>query len=164
MITISGLEPKRYRITPEGIQELQQQLRDLRQTRKETVSEMSDVASQTTDIAIPDEDSTVIQNQNQVAELDGQIALLERIIAMANVIERPTATDQIRIGSRITVDVDGKQSTYTLVGRIEADPSEGKISDESPLGKLLLNKKTHERLELHAPANQKTTITILDIA
>jgi transcription elongation factor GreA len=162
MITISGLESKQYRITAEGINELQQQLEDLKQQRRDVANEMREITSQSTDLGAL-EDSTLAINQNQATEVDGQIALLERIIGMAEIIKKPATNDRVQLGSRVTLRLDSKEQTFTIVGPVEADPLEGRISDESPLGEALLGKKVDEKFEVSLPADQHASAIILRI-
>lgn len=162
MIVLSGLEPKTYLVTPEGMQELQEQLDDLKRRRREAAEAIREMASQTTDMGSRI-DSTFAANRNDASELDAEIGLLERIIALADIIETPDNVSEVRVGSRVTVQLDGKQQTYRLVGVIEADPGDGKISNESPLGKSLLGKRGGESFEIVTPAGNHTPAKVVDI-
>lgn len=162
MIIVSGLAPKRYSITSNGVTELRQQLNELKRRRMEVASEMREITSQSTDIGAL-EDSTLTINQNQATELDGQIELLERIIGMAEIIQPPKRSDVVQLGSRVRLDMGGRERTYTLVGAVEADPMDGKISDESPLGRCLLGKRVHEQCEVVSPSNHRIAATITRI-
>jgi transcription elongation factor GreA len=162
MIVISGLEAKQYSITAEGLQELQQQLDDLKQRRREVAEEMRDITSQSTDQGAL-EDSTLSLNQNQATEIDGQISLLERIIGMADIIEKPSDTSTVQPGSKVTVKLDGKESAYIIVGAVEADPLEGKISTDSPLGQSLLGKKVGDTVEAVSATGQHTVTEVVAI-
>lgn len=133
MIALSDLDAKQYHITADGLKELVQRLEELRQTRAGIVDEMRDITSQSSNSAL--EDSARTLHQNRAAEIDGQISLLERIIGTAKVIDRPASADEVQIGSQVTLDIGGKQRTYIIVGSIEADPGEGKVSNESPIGR-----------------------------
>jgi len=162
MITISGLEPKKYKITAEGIQELQEQLSELKQKRREVASEMREITSQSTDMGAL-EDSTLTLIQNKATELDGEIMLLERVLGLAHVITKPTKHDHVQLGSQVTVELDGKAHAYILVGPVEADPEEGKISDESPLGQSLVGKKIGEQVEIVIPGKPTRTAKVTKI-
>lgn len=162
MINISGLEPKQYNITPEGIKYLQEQLEELKQKRAGVADQIREITSQSTDLGAR-EDSTFAFNQNQATELDGQIYLLERIIGMAHPITKPDTNDHVQLGSQVTVDLDGKEQSYALVGPVEANPLEGRISDESPFGQSLLGKKLNDKVEVVSPTNQRTLATIVRI-
>ncbi|HET8670845.1 MAG TPA: GreA/GreB family elongation factor [Candidatus Saccharimonadales bacterium] len=162
MIVISGLEPKQYSITPEGIAELQQQLKDLRQQRKGLAEEMHDASAQSTEMGAL-EDSTLSLDQNKATELDGQIALLERIIGLAQIIPPPESKKEVSLGSRVTIRRNDKEQMFMLVGPVEADPLEGKVSNESPFGQSLMGRKVGDSIEMTAPNNQRSSATIIGI-
>jgi transcription elongation factor GreA len=162
MINLTGLEPKTYRITPEGIAELQRQLDDLLQRRRAAAEEIREISSQSTD-AGSRVDSTFAQNRNEASELDAQIALCERIISLAEPIEQPSDNNEVRLGSEVTLRWDGQQRSYRLVGSVEADPLEGRISDESPLGKSLIGKRVEDSLEVSAPDGEKHQAQVVSI-
>jgi transcription elongation factor GreA len=159
MIILSGLAPKPYSITPAGVEELRTQLRDLKRRRMELAQEMREITSQSTDMGAL-EDSVLTVHQNRATELDGQIVLLERIIGMADIIKPPATCDCVEVGSRVALNVAGKEQTYTVVGVLEADPLEGKISNESPLGRSLLGRRAQESFEIVTPA-RRTAATVM---
>lgn len=161
MIIVSGLAPKQYSITPHGVEELRRQLADMKRQRRQLTDEMREITSQTTDVGAL-EDSALAVNQNRITELDGQIALLERIISHADIIEKPHRRDQVAVGSRVAVSLNGKEQTYTIVGVLEADPLNGKISNESPLGRSLLGKRVREHCEVVTPT-RRLAATIMRI-
>lgn len=161
MITINGLEAKRYRITEAGLRELRQQLYDVKKLRMAVADELRDISSQS-NLASALEDSTYAVDQNRAIELDGQIELLERIIGLAELIQPPPDAAEVHVGSRVYVTIDGTEHAYIIVGAVEADPSEGKISDESPLGCSLLGKKVGDTVPV--PARQAITAIVQRIA
>lgn len=162
MIAVSGLEAKPYNVTHEGIRELREQLQALKHRRRVIAQEMREITSQTTDLGVL-EDSTFTLNQNQATEIDGQIDLLERIIGLAQIIKKPAATDRVQLGSQVTIKLDGEERTYTIVGSVEADPLEGKVSDASPLGQSMLGKRVNDQFELVSPTGQRIPATIIRI-
>jgi transcription elongation factor GreA len=155
MITISGLEPKQYSITEAGLNELRQQLDDFKKRRTEITDEMKQISSQSTDTGAL-QDSAMVINQNQAIEMDGQIELLERIIGLADVIKKPKNQDTVALGSEVTMKLDNRHQTFQVVGIVEADPAENKISDESPLGRSLLGKKVGDLAEITTPTSTLT--------
>jgi transcription elongation factor GreA len=162
MMIIGGIAPKHYSMTPQGVEELHKQLDDLKRRRRQVTEEMKEITSQTTEVGAL-EDSTLAMSHGQLTELDDQIALLERILSMAEVIPKPRRTGRVEVGSRVALSLDGQERTYTIVGALEADPLNGKISDESPLGRSLLGKRVHESCEVMAPARHHTAATIMRI-
>jgi transcription elongation factor GreA len=163
MITIHGLEAKRYSITTEGLNELRQQFSDLKKRRTEIANEMQDITSQNGATAASG-DSTLTDIQKHALEIDGVVVLLERVIALVDVIQTPTSNHEVQIGSHLSVRLNDITHTYTIVGSIEADPAQGKISNESPLGQLLLGKKVNDQFEIVMPKNsQRQQAVILSI-
>jgi transcription elongation factor GreA len=75
------------------------------------------------------------------------------MITNAMIIEDGPASDRVRLGSKVTVtDQEGVEEHYTIVGSIEANPAEGKISNESPVGQALLGRKAGEAVQVLVPA------------
>lgn len=164
MIVISGLEPKKYRITQDGIKELEQQLQELKDERPEIAEEISEMSSQSTVSATNAlEESGLALERNRAQEVQDQIALLERIIAMAEVVAGPDGNKTVQIGSQVTVMIDGHKQELRLVGPIEADPSDGKVSDESPLGQSMLGKAVGDKVTIASPSGQVIEATIKSI-
>jgi len=163
MIVTSGLEPKTYQVTPAGLQELQEQLDELKQRRRQAAEEIRDSTSQSTDIGAR-VDSAFAASRNEASGLDAEIALLERIIALAEIIEIPADKGRVQLGSKVSLQIDGQTRDYDLVGALEADPGEGKISDESPLGRSLLGKQVGEQFEIQTPAGLRRSAEVLGIA
>lgn len=85
-------------------------------------------------------------------------AMLRNTVIVENVHAETTAPNEVHIGSRVTVSEEGgdDQETYLVVGTAEADPKQGKISHESPLGKSLLGKRAGDQVKIHAPAGEIT--------
>jgi transcription elongation factor GreA len=147
MIALHGLETKQQYITAEGFEELRQTLEQLKRERARLAVEARSVASQSGSNSALDESLQAL-NHSQAAELDAQILALKRIIATAKIIPKPATNRTVQLGSRVTVQMDGNERAYSLVGSLEVDPIRGKISNESPLGIVLLGKKLHDRFEV----------------
>jgi transcription elongation factor GreA len=92
--------------------------------------------------------------KNEQAFMEGRIKDLDVLLATARVIDEDSmVADTIQVGSKVTIQEEGGPAeTYTIVGAAESDPAHGKISNESPLGKALMNKKTGESVTVDAPA------------
>ncbi len=137
-------------LTPEGLKKLEEELEYLRTVRRQEVAQRLHEAM---------EDGELIENaeyeaaKNEQAFVEGRILELEHILSQAQVIEPGKSKDVVRIGSTVVIQEDGKKSeTYTIVGAAEADPKEGLISNESPLGQALLDHKVGDEVEVEAPA------------
>lgn len=145
-------------ITPAGRDQLQQELDELRNVRRPDVAARIHLATEgggTVDNAEYEE------VKNEQAFVEGRIRDLEEILSNSTVAERsPDAADQVQFGSIVTVRTEeGQERQYTLVGSAEARPLEGKISNESPVGQALLNRREGEAVEVTTPAGvQKLTI------
>ena len=146
MINSARVGVKQQYVTAAGIVELQQQLDKLKHMRAVMVEEMRELTRQSsTGSAL--EDSCRALQQDRTIELDGQIEHIEYVLRTARVVGRPVSNATVQIGSRVTLDVGGAQRIYTIVGSVEADPAQGKISNESPFGRYLLDKKVNDHLE-----------------
>ncbi len=137
-------------LTPQGLAKLQEELEYLRTVKRQEVAERLHEAM---------EDGELIENaeyeaaKNEQAFIEGRILELEDMLSRAVVIETPKNGDVVQIGSTVVIQEDGrKPETYTIVGAAEANPKEGLISNESPLGQALLNKKVGDEVEVQAPS------------
>ena len=104
------------------------------------------------------EDGELIENaeleaaKNEQSFVEGRIKELEILLANAKLIDENTSTDTIQVGSKVQVKEDGfDPEEYVIVGHAEADPRLGRISNESPLGKALLNHKAGDKVKVEAP-------------
>ena len=94
--------------------------------------------------------------KNESAFTEGRILTLDNLISNATIIEKPRKTlDTVEIGATVTVQSqDGKTHQYTITGSAEADPSQGTISNVSPIGRALLGKRLKEVTEVNAPSGK----------
>ena len=143
---------KEYKMSQARYDELQEELNYLKTTRSDEVAEQIKVARGFGDLS---ENSEYDEAKNEQGKLYSRIAELENILANCTVIEEHDSDpNTVRIGSKITVKdvVTGDQETYQVVGSQEADPMNGRISEESPFGKALLGKAIGEVAVVEAPA------------
>ena len=94
--------------------------------------------------------------------IHGRVAELEHLLSNAVVIEEKVAASTVHVGSTIVVETAGQSRIYTIVGSNEADPSTGKISNESPLGEAFLGHAVGETVEVVTPV-KTTQFKILEI-
>jgi transcription elongation factor GreA len=142
-------------LTSKGLKKLQEELEHLRTVKRKEVARRLHEAM---------EDGELIENaeyeaaKNEQAFVEGRILEIEHLIAQAQVIKKGgTSKDLVQIGSTVVVKEDGKKpETYTIVGAAEANPKEGLISNESPLGKALLDHKVGDDIVVQAPAGKLT--------
>lgn len=137
-------------LTSEGLKKLKEELEFLRTVKRQEVALRLHEAM---------EDGELIENaeyeaaKNEQAFVEGRILELDHILAAAKVIERGASKDRVQIGSTVTVkESDKKAEVYTIVGAAEANPKEGLISNESPLGRSLLDHKVGDEVQVQAPA------------
>lgn len=144
---------KEYKLSPERLKELQDELVYLKTVREKEVAEQIKEARSFGDLS---ENSEYDEAKNEQGKLYSRIAEVENVLQNCVVIEEVHEVDHnaVRLGSKITVlDKDfGEQEVYQVVGSQEADPMNGRISEESPFGRALLGKVVGDDVVVEAPA------------
>jgi len=140
-------------LTVAGLKRIEQELDQLRTVHRkrvaERIRESMQMAGELT------ENSEFEDAKNEQAFVEGRILELEHMLAQAKLIEPGGSKDVVKIGSTVVVQEDGnKPETYTIVGAAEANPKQGLISNESPLGQALLEHRVGDEVEVHAPAGK----------
>lgn len=138
-------------LTPEGLYRLENELDDLKSVKRKEVAERIKVALAFGDIS---ENADYDQAKNEQAKLEERIARLETILRNAKLIDEDEITTHVvSVGSRVTVkDLEfDEDMEYTIVGSAEADPYNGRISNESPVGRALLGSKSGEIIDVMVP-------------
>lgn len=136
-------------VSAEGLKKLEAELEELRTHKRAEVAERIHNAMEFGDFS---ENSELEQAKNDQAFLEGRIQSLEQMLKRAVVIEENGHHDVVEIGSKVIVESDGEKTEYVIVGSAEASPRDGKISNESPVGKALLGHKAGETVRLTVPA------------
>lgn len=150
---------KQYHLTREGLAELKAELAELISKRTEISEAIASARSQG-DLS---ENAEYHEAKEDQSRNEGRIEEIENIVTNAEVIETPKDDNKVRLGSTVKLkSEDGKTKQFQVVGTVEADPLNGKISDESPIGQALLGKKEGEEVEIKTPADT-TTYIIQDI-
>ncbi len=155
--------PKDVILTPEGLANLKAELDHLSTTRRREVAARIKEAREFGDIS---ENAEYDDAKNEQAMLEARIAALEDKLRSATVIDASDlATDVVRVGTTVQVsDAAGKATTYMIVGSAEANPSEMKLSNESPVGKALLGRRSGEEVVFSTPKGERRlTITKIDV-
>ncbi len=150
-------------LTPEGYENLKQELDTLRTDRRREVAERIRVAREFGDIA---ENAEYNDAKNEQAMLEHKIAQLEERLLNARVIDRGDVdTSVVSVGSVVRLrDVDAKETVeYHIVGSAEANPAERKLSNESPVGRAILGKKKGETVEVLTPRGSTLKFKIMEI-
>jgi len=138
-------------LTKEGFQKLQDELDHLRTAKRQEVAERLHEAMEGGELI---ENAEYEAAKNEQAFVEGRIQELEMILATARVIEGNGKSREglVQVGSTVTIVEDGAPAeTYTIVGAAEANPREGKISNESPIGKAVLGHHAGDMLQVEAP-------------
>jgi transcription elongation factor GreA len=149
-------------LTPEGLEKLKAEIEYLSSEKRREVAERIKEAREFGDIS---ENSEYDDAKNEQAMLEARIASLEDKLRSASVINAAELSpDLVRVGSVVNVkDDNGKSSQYTIVGSTEANPSENKLSNESPVGKALLGHKKGDKVSVQLPSGKARELQILKI-
>lgn len=149
---------KTFRLTKDGIEELKRELADLQEQRVE-IAEAIRVAREFGDLA----ENTEYQSSRAAQERnDARITEIEHILQNVEEIKTPKAGAKVQLGSKVTLKGAKGTKEFQVVGTVEADPLNGKISDESPIGQALLGKKVGDEVEIKTPA-ETSTYTVASI-
>jgi len=138
-------------LTPEGFEKLKDEIEHLSNDRRREVAERIRVAREFGDIAENAEYDTA---KNEQAHLEARIALLEERLAHSRVVtKKEIKSGEVSIGTKVRLRDVGANKTveYRIVGSAEADPTENKLSNESPVGKAIMGKKKGDVVEVAAP-------------
>lgn len=147
-------------LTREGKAQLEAELKQRIEVERPAIAESIKQAKDLGDLS---ENSEYEAAKNAQAFNEGRIRELTYMINNAQLIEDSNGGKEIRIGSTVTVrDDDGEEETYTIVGSSEANPRQGRISNESPVGKALLGKHARQKVDVESP-NGKYKLTIVKI-
>ena len=147
-------------LTRQGFQKLQEELEYLRTVKRQEVAKRLHEAMEGGELI---EDAEYEAAKNEQAFVEGRIQELEMLLANARVVEDSVKSDIIQIASKVTIQESGYEpERYTIVGPAEANPREGRISNESPLGKALMNHKAGEVVSVDAP-DGSFTVQIIKI-
>lgn len=147
-------------ITFEGRTKLEEELTFLRDVKRREVAENLKAAAEDGDIT---ENSAYDETKREQAFVEGRIQEIESILANAQDLDINAAHSIAAVGAVVTLVEDGNEpETYTIVGRTEADPSIGRISNESPLGKALLGRRVGELVDVATPGG-RLHVRIIDI-
>ena len=136
---------KTVNLTPAGKAELEKELADLIAERP-AIAERIATARAFGDLSENQEYTDARAEQKNV---ENRIIEIEDILKNAEIIKAPRANDSVVMGATVAIDMAGKEFTYTVVGPVEANPLEGKISDESPIGKELMGRKAGETFDFN---------------
>ena len=140
-------------LTEEGLQSIKEELEFLKSEKREEISQKLEAAIAQGDLK---ENADYHAAKEEQAFIEGRIRDLEDSLRRAEIIESDGRTDKVRVGSTVTVleEAVGEPETYNIVGPHEADPANGRISNESPFGQALLGAKKGETVAVETPGGQ----------
>jgi transcription elongation factor GreA len=151
---------KQYRLTLEGIEELKTELVEL-ESQRGTLADRLKTAREFGDLGENAEYSSARQDQERN---ENRISEIEHIIQNVEIIKKPKADNKVQLGSVVKLkSSSGNAKEFKVVGTIEADPLNGKISDESPIGRVLIGKKSGETIKIQTPI-EVSTYKIVEIS
>lgn len=141
----------KYYVTKDRFEELKKELEELKTKKRLEVGERLKRAKEYGDLS---ENSEYSEAKDEQLQVESKIIELENMVKNAILIKKNGGSDEVRIGSTVEVLKNGKEFKYEIVGSNEAKPEEGKISNESPIGAVLLGKKVGETIVVQAPGGQ----------
>ena len=149
-------------LTRDGLERLEKELEHLRTVRRPEVAERIHAAKE---LASAQNNAEYEEAKNEQAFVEGRIMTLEHLLQNATVIDEEAAhhASRVQLGSKVTLKGDdGRSMEYTIVGPAEARPTEGLISNESPVGHALLGKRVGDHVQVQVPRGVlKLTITAI---
>ena len=137
-------------LSQEGYEQHKQELEDLKFKRQDIANRLEEAKA----LGDLSENQEYISAKEAQAFNEGKILELEQLLREAQVIEKNRKYSSVQVGSTVELQGNGKKQTFAIVGSEEADPAQGKISNESPLGKAFLGHKVGETIEVNTPAGQ----------
>ena len=142
---------KQTELTSQGLEALKKELSVLVDEKRPKLVERLSFARSQGDLA---ENSDYQNAKDELEFLDGRISEIQYVIKNAVIVKSNGRRDEINVGTKVTLKVNGSEHIFDIVGEWEADPVKKKISHTSPLGSALVGKKTGDKVEVEAPAGK----------
>ena len=140
-------------LSRDGLEKLRTELDEMVSIKRPEVANRIHDAKEHGDLT---ENAEYEDAKNEQAFVEGRIQTLEALIKNATIIDENHSTDHVQIGSTVSVESGDGPETFTIVGSTEAKPAEGRISNESPVGRALLGRKKGEKVIVKVPAGDFT--------
>jgi len=147
-------------LSKDGLEKLRAEHEDMITVKRPEVADRIHDAKEHGDLS---ENAEYEDAKNEQAFVEGRIQTLEALIKNATLIDEHTSTDHVQIGSTVKVKSEDGPETFLIVGSAEAKPAQGRISNESPVGRALLGKKKGEKVVVKVPAGD-FAYTIVEIS
>ncbi len=142
---------KEFYLTSEGIDKLEQELHGLVHTERLKIAASLKEAKEYGDLS---ENIQWDDAKDRQAFIEGRIAEIENILKHSSVIQSPNNPSVVSLGSMVHLELEDGVQRYQIVGSTEANPEEGKISNESPIGRALIGKQPGEEVEIEVPSGK----------
>jgi transcription elongation factor GreA len=156
---LARVNTKTTYISKDGLDKLRAELAEMTNVRRPEIAQRIHDAKEHGDLS---ENAEYEDAKNEQAFVEGRIQTLETMIKNASLIDEHTSTDHVQIGSTVKVKGDDGTETFSIVGSAEAKPADGRISNESPVGRALLGRKKGDKVVVKVPAGD-FAYTILEI-
>jgi transcription elongation factor GreA len=146
----------RVPVTKDGLKSLQDEYEHLVNNERPRIVEVIAEARSHGDLR---ENAAYDAAKHDQGIIEGRIRELERMLKRVELIEESSGdqdTSSVRIGSTVTIEIDGGEETYTIVGAVESRPTEGRISNESPFGRALLGGAVGDEVTIETPGMDMT--------
>ncbi len=147
-------------LSREGLKKLREEHEEMVSVKRVEVAQRIHDAKEHGDLS---ENAEYEDAKNEQAFVEGRIQTLESLIKNATLIDEHHSTEFVQIGSTVKVKSEEGTDSYMIVGSAEADPAQGKISNESPVGRALLGKKKGDKVVVQIPRGDET-YTIVSIS
>lgn len=145
---------KEFHLTQAGIDALQSELEELKLKRIE-VAEKLRLAREHGDLS---ENAEYHNARDEQGQLEARIAEVEHILRNTELIDEPKGHNIVELGNTVVLAGERGESSFTVVGSVEANPAQNKISDQSPIGKELIGKKVKDTIVITLPAGSQTYV------
>lgn len=150
---------KKVQLTKQGFDNLQKEHQELLKKKRPTAVERLQKARAMGDLS---ENSEYTAAKEELAFVEGRIQEIEELLKNVEIVKNYNRRTNVDLGVKVTVEVNGKQESFEIVGEFEADPLNKKLSHTSPIGKALVGKKVGDLVEVEVPAG-KIKYKIVDI-
>lgn len=135
-------------ISQEGYNKIRKELNLLTTTKRREIAHRIEKAKELGDLS---ENAEYSEAKDAQALNEGRVLELNNILKNVTIVQESSSKKEIGLGSRVVIKINNKTKTYTIVSFNEADPLEGKISNESPLGMAFIGKKKNDKVEVETP-------------
>lgn len=138
-------------LTKEGLKKLEDELEDRKTRLRQEISAAIKEAKEQGDLS---ENAEYSEAKHQQNENETRIMELETMLKEATVVEKTSGSSEVRIGSAVTLDCEGQEMKFTIVGMNEVNPAEGLISGDSPFGKAIMGRGKGDKVEVEVPSGK----------